>query len=62
MSQVRRQSAVLPRPNWGWQDAAACKTAAEDGIIIGGHAAACATVTRTGEPRRGRQPFGMVTT
>ena len=25
MSQVRRQSAVLPRPNWGWQDAAACK-------------------------------------
>jgi WhiB family transcriptional regulator, redox-sensing transcriptional regulator len=25
MSQVRRQSAVLPRPNWGWQDAAACR-------------------------------------
>ena len=25
MSQVRRQSAMLPRPNWGWQDAAACK-------------------------------------
>ena len=25
MSQVRRQTAVLPRPNWGWQDAAACR-------------------------------------
>src|ERR1700733_14307313 len=25
MSQVRRQSAVLPRPNWGWQDAAECR-------------------------------------
>ncbi|HLI41110.1 MAG TPA: WhiB family transcriptional regulator, partial [Streptosporangiaceae bacterium] len=25
MSQVRRQPAVLPRPNWGWQDAAACR-------------------------------------
>ena len=25
MSQVRRHSAMLPRPNWGWQDAAACK-------------------------------------
>jgi WhiB family transcriptional regulator, redox-sensing transcriptional regulator len=25
MSQVRRQSATLPRPNWGWQDAAACR-------------------------------------
>ena len=25
MSQVRRQSAVLPRPNWGWQDAAGCR-------------------------------------
>src|SRR5579864_1230263 len=25
MSQVRRPSSVLPRPNWGWQDAAACK-------------------------------------
>src|SRR4029078_1596604 len=25
MSRVRLQSAVLPRPNWGWQDAAACK-------------------------------------
>ena len=25
MSQVRRQSAMLPRPNWGWQDAAACR-------------------------------------
>ena len=27
MSQVRRQSAVLPRPNWAWQDAAACREA-----------------------------------
>ena len=25
MSQVRRQTAVLPRPNWGWQDSAACR-------------------------------------
>ena len=25
MSQVRRQTAVLPRPNWGWQDDAACR-------------------------------------
>ena len=25
MSQVRRQTAMLPRPNWGWQDAAACR-------------------------------------
>jgi WhiB family redox-sensing transcriptional regulator len=24
MSQVRRRSAVLPRPSLGWQDAAAC--------------------------------------
>jgi WhiB family transcriptional regulator, redox-sensing transcriptional regulator len=31
MSQVRRQSAVLPRPNWGWQDAAACR---EEDLIL----------------------------
>ena len=31
MSQVRRQSAVLPRPNWGWQDDAACR---EEDLIL----------------------------
>lgn len=31
MSQVRRQSVVLPRPNWGWQDAAACR---EEDLIL----------------------------
>ena len=25
MSEVRRQAAVMPRPNWGWQDDAACR-------------------------------------
>ncbi len=25
MSEVRRQVALPPRPNWGWQDAAACR-------------------------------------
>ncbi|HCU92899.1 MAG TPA: WhiB family transcriptional regulator [Actinobacteria bacterium] len=25
MSEVRRQVAMPPRPNWGWQDAAACR-------------------------------------
>ena len=25
MSEARRHAAVLPRPNWGWQDAAACR-------------------------------------
>jgi WhiB family redox-sensing transcriptional regulator len=25
MSHVRRPSAVLPRPSWGWQDDAACR-------------------------------------
>ena len=34
MSQVRRPSAVLPRPNWGWQDAAACRN--EDLILFFG--------------------------
>src|ERR1700716_4078449 len=34
MSQVRRHSAVLPRPNWGWQDAAACKS--EDLLLFFG--------------------------
>jgi WhiB family transcriptional regulator, redox-sensing transcriptional regulator len=24
MSEVRRQAVLLPRPNWGWQDRAAC--------------------------------------
>jgi len=27
MSEVRRQTVLLPRPNWGWQDRAACKGA-----------------------------------
>jgi len=27
MSDVRRQAVLLPRPNWGWQDRAACKGA-----------------------------------
>ena len=34
MSQVRRPSAVLPRPNWGWQDTAACLN--EDLILFFG--------------------------
>ena len=34
MSQVRRQTAMLPRPNWGWQDAAACR--GEDLMIFFG--------------------------
>src|SRR2546421_24711 len=25
MSEVRRQVTLPPRPNWGWQDAAACR-------------------------------------
>src|SRR6266542_950662 len=25
MSEVRRQAALMPRPNWGWQDDAACR-------------------------------------
>ena len=25
MSEVRRQAVLLPRPNWGWQDRAACR-------------------------------------
>ena len=25
MSEVRRQAALLQRPNWGWQDDAACR-------------------------------------
>src|ERR1700735_902472 len=25
MSEARRHAAVLPRPNWGWQDDAACR-------------------------------------
>jgi len=25
MSEVRRQAALMPRPNWGWQDQAACR-------------------------------------
>jgi WhiB family redox-sensing transcriptional regulator len=25
MSEVRRQAALLQRPNWGWQDEAACR-------------------------------------
>jgi WhiB family transcriptional regulator, redox-sensing transcriptional regulator len=25
MSEVRRQVALPPRPNWGWQDVAACR-------------------------------------
>ena len=25
MSEVRRQATLPPRPNWGWQDAAACR-------------------------------------
>jgi hypothetical protein len=33
----------------------------EDGIIIAGMAAARAMVSRTGEPPRWRQPFGIVT-
>lgn len=34
MSNVRRPSAVLPRPNWGWQDAGACRN--EDlGLFFG---------------------------
>jgi len=32
-----------------------------DGIIIGGHAAARATVSRTGESPRWSEPFGIVT-
>jgi predicted NBD/HSP70 family sugar kinase len=31
------------------------------GIIIGGHAAACAAVSKTGEPLCRHQPFGIVT-
>ena len=27
MSEVRRQTVLLPRPSWGWQDKAACKGA-----------------------------------
>ena len=27
MSEVRRQTVLLPRPSWGWQDRAACKGA-----------------------------------
>jgi|SRR5271165_723954 len=34
MSHVRRPSAVPSRPNWGWQDAAACR--AEDVILFFG--------------------------
>jgi WhiB family transcriptional regulator, redox-sensing transcriptional regulator len=25
MSEVRRQAVLIPRPNWGWQDDAACR-------------------------------------
>ena len=25
MSEVRRQAALMQRPNWGWQDEAACR-------------------------------------
>src|SRR5258707_14099848 len=25
MSEVRRQAVLVPRPNWGWQDDAACR-------------------------------------
>ena len=25
MSEVRRQAVLMPRPNWGWQDDAACR-------------------------------------
>jgi len=25
MSEVRRQAALMQRPNWGWQDQAACR-------------------------------------
>jgi WhiB family redox-sensing transcriptional regulator len=31
MSHVRRPSAALPRPNWGWQHAAACR---EEDVIL----------------------------
>lgn len=34
MSQVRRQTTVLPRPSWGWQDAAACR--GEDLVLFFG--------------------------
>ncbi len=34
MAQVRRPSAVLPRPSWGWQDQAACRD--QDVIIFFG--------------------------
>jgi hypothetical protein len=39
----------------------ACGTATTSGIIVDGLTAACASVNRTGEPKRWRQPFGIVT-
>ena len=39
----------------------ACEVMTSDGIIIGGHAAACVAVSRTGEPQCLREPFGIVT-
>jgi WhiB family redox-sensing transcriptional regulator len=34
MSEVRRQVAVAARPNWGWQEAAACR--GEDTLLFFG--------------------------
>ena len=34
MSEVRRQAVLMPRPNWGWQDEAACR--GEDVVLFFG--------------------------
>jgi hypothetical protein len=39
----------------------ACEVITSDGIIIGGHAAARAAASTTGEPLGWREPFGNVT-
>jgi WhiB family redox-sensing transcriptional regulator len=46
MSEVRRQAAVMPRPNWGWQDDAACR--GKEVVPLGPDELAAGT----GHPRR----------